>query len=496
MSRTGPGCCCGGCGRRARAAPSGRRCSSCSARSNSGPARQLARRARPCSPRRATSTTTGSCGSAAMMRAGEAMCLSGEYAHFADVAQRALGLRQVDEPLATQLMFDQLAGLTAMYRGDYAQGVPALRRVLALADELDEPTALIRASTAAIVLGDDRQAYRLAVRAAGSARSTGDLAAVPQALELAAAAECALGRYDEAGDTLERALPLARETGQDGLCATLLGLQAVLAATIGDRDGVPGPRGRGPRTHQRPRREPGPGVARVGPGRARPGRGSAGGRGGPAGGADESADRTGPAGHRRRGHPAPGRGRGTGRRPLRRAARSRPCSTSGRPIPATRPGWRWRPGAGPWWPRTSPMCTVTSATRCAIIRRPRPTSSGRGPSYLFGQELRRQRHPGRPGSTCAWPPKCSSASTPRPLVAQARAELRAAGEPVDRHAVAGDAGADRPAAADRPAGRRAAPPTGRLRPSCSCPPEPSTTTCATSSPGWASGPEWTSPAAC
>ena len=172
----------------------------------------------------------------AMMQAGEAMCLSGDYGHFADVARRALGLRRVDEPLGTQLMFDQLAGLTAMYRGDYAQGGPALRRVLAGASQLDEPAALIRASMAAIVLGDDRQAYRLAVRAVGAARGTGDLAAVPQALEIAAAAECALGRYDEARDTLEQALPLARETGQYRLCGTLLGLQAVLAATVGDRD--------------------------------------------------------------------------------------------------------------------------------------------------------------------------------------------------------------------------------------------------------------------
>jgi DNA-binding CsgD family transcriptional regulator len=171
----------------------------------------------------------------AMMQAGEAMCLSGEYGHFAAVARRALDLRRSDEPLATQLMFDQFAGLTAMFQGDYAKGIPALRRVLALAHALDDPAALIRASMAAIVLGDDLQAYRLAVRAAAAARTTGDLAAVPQALELAAAAECALGRYAEAQSTLTEALPLARATGQDGVCSTLLGLQAVLAATVGDR---------------------------------------------------------------------------------------------------------------------------------------------------------------------------------------------------------------------------------------------------------------------
>lgn len=171
----------------------------------------------------------------AMLHAGEAMCLSGEYGTFAAVARRALRLRRPDDPLAIRFIFDLFSGLTAMYRGDLAAGIPPLRRVLSMAHELEDPAALIRASMAAIVLGDDLQAYRLAVRAADAARAVGDLTCVPQALELAAAAECALGRYDAAASTLAEALPLARSTGQDGVCSTLLGLQAVLAATLGDR---------------------------------------------------------------------------------------------------------------------------------------------------------------------------------------------------------------------------------------------------------------------
>jgi len=171
----------------------------------------------------------------AMMQAGEAMCLSGEYAGFATVARRALRLRRPQEPPATQLMFDQLAGLTAMFSGDYPNGMPALRRVLTAAQRIDDPSALIRGSMAAIVLGDDLQAYRLAMRAANAARRTGDQVTVPRALELAAAAECALGRYEAASTTSAQALPLARATGQDGVCSTLLGLQAFLAANVGDR---------------------------------------------------------------------------------------------------------------------------------------------------------------------------------------------------------------------------------------------------------------------
>src|SRR5690606_13038003 len=125
-------------------------------------------------------------------------------------------LRSADEPPSTQFVFEQFAGLTAMFQGDYGTGVPALRRAIAIATAIDEPSALIRASMAAIVLGDDETAHRLAMRAADLATS-GEPVIVPQALELAAAAECALGRYDSAAATLSRALPLATATGQESL---------------------------------------------------------------------------------------------------------------------------------------------------------------------------------------------------------------------------------------------------------------------------------------
>src|SRR5690606_33667377 len=106
---------------------------------------------------------------------------------------------------------------------------------IAIATAIDEPSALTRASMAAIVLGDDETAYRLAMRAAALAGTAGEPVIVPQALELAAAAECALGRYDSAAATVSRALPLAAATGQESLRSTLIGLLAVLAATLGDR---------------------------------------------------------------------------------------------------------------------------------------------------------------------------------------------------------------------------------------------------------------------
>jgi DNA-binding CsgD family transcriptional regulator len=55
--------------------------------------------------------------------------------------------------------------------------------------------------------------------------------------------------------------------------------------------------------------------------------------------------------------------------------------------------------------------------------------------FLFGQELRRQRHPGRAREHLRVAAEVFERFGAGPLVAQARAELRAAGEPVDRHAV-------------------------------------------------------------
>src|SRR5262245_65427608 len=43
----------------------------------------------------------------AMMRASEALCLTGEYPRLADVARPALALRRSEEPLGTQLLVEQ-----------------------------------------------------------------------------------------------------------------------------------------------------------------------------------------------------------------------------------------------------------------------------------------------------------------------------------------------------------------------------------------------------
>jgi DNA-binding CsgD family transcriptional regulator len=171
----------------------------------------------------------------AMMRAGEALLMSGDYPRYTDVARNALKLRRADEPIDTELLFEQFAGTAAMFEGNYDEADEPLRKVLALAHALDDAVALTRASMSAILLGDDVQAYRLAIRAATVARATGDVSIVPQALELAGAAEFALGRYDASATTLLEALPLARASGQESQAANIVATLAVLAALVGDR---------------------------------------------------------------------------------------------------------------------------------------------------------------------------------------------------------------------------------------------------------------------
>jgi DNA-binding CsgD family transcriptional regulator len=172
----------------------------------------------------------------AMLRAGEALLLSGDYPKYVDMAQKAQALRRSDEPIGTQLLFEQFAGMEAMFSGDYVKANPPLRQVVNLAHTLDDPVALTQAAISAILLGDDIQAYRLAIRAASVARANGDVSTVPKALELAAAAEFALGRYDSAATTLLEALPLARASGQESLASSLLATLAVLAAMLGDKE--------------------------------------------------------------------------------------------------------------------------------------------------------------------------------------------------------------------------------------------------------------------
>ena len=170
----------------------------------------------------------------AYMRAGEAMCLSGDYSHYPRIARLALALRRPNEPLAVEFICEHFATLSATFRGDHRQAADPLRRVLALAPVLDDAVVLTQASYAAVLCGAEAEAYRLAARGAAVAQANRDVSAGPRALDLLALAEFALGRYDNPATAL-RGLELARSSGQESLVSVQLAMLALLAAVLGDR---------------------------------------------------------------------------------------------------------------------------------------------------------------------------------------------------------------------------------------------------------------------
>jgi DNA-binding CsgD family transcriptional regulator len=170
----------------------------------------------------------------AFMRAGEAMCLSGDYAHYPDIARQALALRRPDEPPAVEFVCEHFTALSATFRGEHRRAAVPLRRVLALAPVLDDAGALTQASYAAMLCGAEAEAYRLANRGAAVAQANRDVSTGPRALDLAALAEFAMGRYDNPATAL-RGLELARSSGQENLVGGQLATLALLAATMGDR---------------------------------------------------------------------------------------------------------------------------------------------------------------------------------------------------------------------------------------------------------------------
>ncbi|GIG42972.1 hypothetical protein Dsi01nite_010130 [Dactylosporangium siamense] len=170
----------------------------------------------------------------ALMLAGEALLATGRHDQFTALAGRALRLRRPDDPVAAVLLFEHLTGVSALFSGDPSRGVEPLRRVLHLAAAVDDPPALVRAAAAGILIGEDQQAYRLAVRAARLAGGAGDRASVPHALDLAATAAFALGDLDLAVATATEGQRLAAATGQDAVADNCRGILAVVLGMLGD----------------------------------------------------------------------------------------------------------------------------------------------------------------------------------------------------------------------------------------------------------------------
>ncbi|WP_078968328.1 MULTISPECIES: helix-turn-helix transcriptional regulator [unclassified Streptomyces] len=133
---------------------------------------------------------------------------------------------------------DFLDGLGAALTLRFDEARPALARVVARDGAEDDPRLLLRAGSAALVLGDTAAAARVHARALARARAEHRTALLPRALEHLAYAELRDGRYSRAARTAREGLRAAEPTGQRNVAAHQHAVLALVASVAGDGDAV------------------------------------------------------------------------------------------------------------------------------------------------------------------------------------------------------------------------------------------------------------------
>jgi DNA-binding NarL/FixJ family response regulator len=172
----------------------------------------------------------------ALMLAADASCLTGNYRHYVEVARRANRLRRADEPPATGLMLDHLTGMAATYAGRHEEAVAPLHRVIALAEHTDHAMSKIWASEAAYSLGDAARAQELATRAVSIARGHGFLALLPWAFVYVSMGALLADRHVTAISSSLEGMRVAGTIGQQNCVVDHLTILALLAGLLGDRE--------------------------------------------------------------------------------------------------------------------------------------------------------------------------------------------------------------------------------------------------------------------
>ncbi|MFJ7988706.1 LuxR C-terminal-related transcriptional regulator [Streptomyces sp. NPDC096351] len=114
----------------------------------------------------------------------------------------------------------------------------ALTRVVEGDGGADDPRLLLRAGSAALVIGDTAAAARIHARALVRARAEHRTALLPHALEQLAYAELRAGRYGGAARTAREGLRTAESTGQYNVAAHQHAVLALVASVEGDGPAV------------------------------------------------------------------------------------------------------------------------------------------------------------------------------------------------------------------------------------------------------------------
>jgi DNA-binding CsgD family transcriptional regulator len=173
---------------------------------------------------------------AALMRAAEASCLAGNYAGFFATAQRASALSRPGGPPLLRLMSDHFTGLSLVLRGHFEQARGPLRRVVEIAEALPGCAPKAWATVAALALGDDTRAQRLASQAVNAAAGDGNAVLGPWALEFLAYTALRLDHYSAAANAAVDGLRLAQVAGQHNCAVNHLSMLALIAALLGDKE--------------------------------------------------------------------------------------------------------------------------------------------------------------------------------------------------------------------------------------------------------------------
>ncbi|MFC8428611.1 LuxR C-terminal-related transcriptional regulator [Streptomyces sp. NPDC057253] len=129
-----------------------------------------------------------------------------------------------------------LGGLAAAFEGRYEDARDLLQAAAGRCGPGGDPTLLVHAGIAALMLGDHTRAATATLRAAASARARGATGVLAQAMEFRAYADFWTGRPQAGRAAATEALHQAYATGQDNGACHLQAALAMFAAITGDAD--------------------------------------------------------------------------------------------------------------------------------------------------------------------------------------------------------------------------------------------------------------------
>jgi DNA-binding CsgD family transcriptional regulator/tetratricopeptide (TPR) repeat protein len=162
--------------------------------------------------------------------------LSGELDGMRDVCALGAGVEPDPDDAGQMFLGRLLSGLASVMAGDVAAGAPLVEEALTIADSLPDPQSVALAGLGAVYLGDWARALRYRDRAIRLTRERGEIGRLPFILGARAIAALAEGRLGEAVGDADEALRLADDVGAVNYRSLPLASLAWVAGLRGDED--------------------------------------------------------------------------------------------------------------------------------------------------------------------------------------------------------------------------------------------------------------------